>query len=260
MSCNCNDDVNSINVSSGPEGPQGEQGDAGYNSFGVTDAIAVSLGSNQYRVPINADGCQWPIVGQMVYVEGCGHYQVDTVVVGDYIVVTDLLYTGNDMAPAIAASGKKVGPSGVRGATGATGPTGPTGPTGATGATGSAGPPADAWSSTPVVNTGIPAQTDYLVVAATSNRNIALFASLWIQSDAVVDLTITPVINSTPVTTAAVKMTTPAIVTGGLTHVTIPVTLRAAMTSGQILYLRITSNSYVPAITLISGGINYVFQ
>ena len=121
MACNCNDNVNSISVSSGPQGPQGERGEPGYNAFGTTDAIVVSLGGNQYRVPIEVDGIQWPIPGQMVFIEDCGYYEVDSVVVDDYIVVNDPVYSGNTMAPAIAASGKKVGPAGIIGLPGSSG-------------------------------------------------------------------------------------------------------------------------------------------
>lgn len=128
--CNCDDNINSTEVSAGPQGPQGIQGEAGANSFGLTDAIVVSLGGNQFRIPITAGQMDWPVVGQIVYLQSCGYYIVDSIVTDDYIVVTDPLYTGNSMVAGLAGSGLKIGPAGIRGLIGLTGATGAAGTNG----------------------------------------------------------------------------------------------------------------------------------
>lgn len=258
--CNCNDNINSISVSSGPQGDQGEQGIQGYNSFGTTDQIAVSLGANQYRVYINDSGCQWPIVGQHVYVEGCGHYIVDTVVLGDYIVVTDPLYTGNNMAAAIAATGKKVGPSGLRGATGATGANGAAGATGPQGPTGPTGPAGDAWNLRYVpIALPLTVQTDTLIIAATTNQAISVFGFVYIESDAAIDVTVVPLVNSTAQSSFQTITTLAPIVAGGVTKVAIPVMCIVNMTSGQTFSIRLSANSYAGNIDY-AMNVGYVFQ
>lgn len=128
--CNCDDNINSTEVSAGPQGPAGPQGEAGANSFGLTDAFAISLGGNQFRIPMTAGQMDWPVVGQTIYIQGCGYYTVDSLVADDYIVVTDPLYTGNNMATALVTTGLKVGPAGVRGLIGITGSTGAAGSNG----------------------------------------------------------------------------------------------------------------------------------
>lgn len=261
--CNCNDNINSTSVSTGPPGPTGPQGPQGYNSFGTTDAIAVSLGANQYRVYIGADGCQWPIAGQMVYIESCGHYRVDTVVIGDYIVVTDLLYTGNNMAAAIANPGLDVGPSGIIGATGPAGSTGPTGPAGSGGI---AGPPSNKAYSTSQFGTSISASTDILSTTVSftaypyTSGEIAWCAHVSLETSATADITITPVVNGVVMTTRAVRTTAATIVTASKTNVTIPITGIDRISDGQTILLRLTMNSYAGTTTLLGCNINYVIQ
>lgn len=134
--CNCDDNINSTEVSSGPTGPTGPQGETGSNAFGVTDAVVVSLGGNQFRIPVTVGQMDWPMVGQVIYLTSCGYYTVDSWVADDYIVVTDPLYTGNSMAIGLANTGLKVGPAGIRGLIGLTG---------AVGAAGSNGTDANQW-------------------------------------------------------------------------------------------------------------------
>jgi hypothetical protein len=64
-------------------------------------------------VSIPVDVSEWVSVGQVVYVEGGGHYNVTSVPDAKHIVVTNLGYTGNTSATTTISSGRKVSPAGL---------------------------------------------------------------------------------------------------------------------------------------------------
>jgi len=64
---------------------------------------------------------QWAIRGQIVYITGAGHFEVQSLVGNNQIVVRNLPYTGNTAPSVTIPSGATVSPAGLIGPTGAAG-------------------------------------------------------------------------------------------------------------------------------------------
>lgn len=161
--CNCDDNINSTEVSSGPQGPTGPQGPSGTLTVGTvttgaagssvavtnsgTSTAAVlnftipkgdkgdtgasgptgatggnayttcdgstSLGSNQYLVI--CPKTDWIGLGQMVYIEGSGYYEVIIKNSSTSFTVLDPLYSTN--TPTFTP-GSLISPAGVKGTDG----------------------------------------------------------------------------------------------------------------------------------------------
>lgn len=70
---------------------------------------------------------QWAIPGQIVYITGAGHFQVQSLVGNNQIVVRNLGYTGNTAPAVTIPTGSTVSPAGLIGLTGAAGSAGSNG-------------------------------------------------------------------------------------------------------------------------------------
>lgn len=97
----------------GANGTIGATGNTGIDSFSEIMA-SISLGSNLYQLDL-APTNTWIGVGQILFIENAGYYQVTSLIGAGTVVVLDLLYTGN--TPTFALN-SKVSPGGVRGKNG----------------------------------------------------------------------------------------------------------------------------------------------
>jgi len=137
--CNCDDNINSISIASGPQGPKGDTGATGptgptgaTGSTGATGATgatgsagpagsnayttfngSTSLGSNLYLW--NVVDTSWMGVGQVLYIENSGYFQVVVISSPLDVQVLDLLYTGNSTT---FIPGSKISPGGIKGVNG----------------------------------------------------------------------------------------------------------------------------------------------
>lgn len=281
--CNNCDDSNITDIPSGPPGPtgpqgpkgdtgdtgpagatgatgatgsQGIQGIQGYNAFGTMAGPAISLGANQYSLPLLTTNGQWGAVGQIVYVESAGYYRVITVNLGVNLIVLDLLYPSNVPANMTgSAGGLKVTPGGLKGDVGSTGSTGATGATGPTGPQG----PVNVLTQARVSGTSIPSTTDLLVFAsATATRNLVYYGQIFFESDDAIEITVIPRINGVNNTPSALKFTGAPAITGK-SYVTIPLSDLQAFVIGDSFEFRVTLNDYTKNTTA-SYRINYNYQ
>lgn len=119
----------------GATGPQGNPGNAGNNgtpNYANLVSNGTSLGSNLYQLALNTNTAR--VVGETIYVESAGHYQVTTLLDSNNIVVLNLLYPANDTSHLVTNA--KLTGAGVRGATGAAGSNGSDGTDGTDGTSG----------------------------------------------------------------------------------------------------------------------------
>lgn len=118
--------------------PQGPAGSPGINAFTTTVANftqpAVSSNVSVSVLNLNQFSGSWASVGQIVFVESGGYYQVVSVA-AITLVLKNLGYAGNVSPTTIVSSGAKVSPAGIVGATGAAGANGSDGSDGVDGTT-----------------------------------------------------------------------------------------------------------------------------
>jgi hypothetical protein len=98
--------------STGATGSAGATGATGVSAFTTLNG-STSLGSNLYS--INVVNSDWMAVGQILYIESSGYYQVTVITSSINITVLDLLYTGN--VPTFTP-GSKISSGGVTGKNG----------------------------------------------------------------------------------------------------------------------------------------------
>jgi len=104
-------------------GPQGEQGENGTNGTNGTNSFSDTT-ANFTQPAVNANvsvtvPSTWMTVGQEVFVETGGDYQVISKADSTHATLKNLGYPNNAAPAAIIASGAHVSPSGVRGPSGA---------------------------------------------------------------------------------------------------------------------------------------------
>jgi collagen type I alpha len=156
----------------GPAGPTGPQGPAG-SAFSTTTTAAFSTANAPTAVTINLTTTTGLAPGAVLYINGAGYYQVQSVTSGTVVTAVNASVTGNAAPGTNVPSGASVlgtGPQGPPGATGATGPQGPIGNTGSTGATGPQGPIGNTGATGPqgpIGNTGPAGSTGATGAAAT---------------------------------------------------------------------------------------------
>lgn len=113
----------------GTAGADGTDGAAGSNAFTTTTAGFV-MPAEAGSVTIAVSDSSWASVGQVVYINGAGHFEVTAAPTSTQLTIKNLEvtasseYTGN-VAPATAVgSGAKVSPAGLQGPAGANGTSG----------------------------------------------------------------------------------------------------------------------------------------
>jgi hypothetical protein len=104
----------------GTNGTNGTNGVNGVNAYTTINDVVTSPMVNIYTVP-TADS-SWMSIGQMVYVQGAGYYEVYDRTVSTKVSLEDKLYAGNNPAGLIV--GATISPAGLQGSTGPTGATG----------------------------------------------------------------------------------------------------------------------------------------
>ena len=102
----------------GATGPAGSNGAAGVASYSTMSA-GVNIGGLEYRLTV--DESAWMSVGQIVYIEGAGYYEVTHVNSGTEVEVENLNYTGNNPTGLTAGIPLKISPGGIIGANGTNG-------------------------------------------------------------------------------------------------------------------------------------------
>lgn len=100
--------------SRGPAGPVGSAGTSGIDAFTVTTSnfTVPAINSN-----VNVDVLQdsWMAIGQIVFIESAGYYQVVTPISGTTVTLKNIGVSTNAVPTTIITFGKKVSPSGVAG-------------------------------------------------------------------------------------------------------------------------------------------------
>lgn len=111
-------------------GPAGVPGTVGINAYTTTTANFTTpvVGTSVTVIVANAF---WASVGQVIFVQGAGYYQVASVLSSIQLSLTNLAGYGNTSSGATITAGATVSPSGVIGPAGSAGPTGPAGRDGA---------------------------------------------------------------------------------------------------------------------------------
>jgi hypothetical protein len=108
-----------------PQIPQGLPGANGKNAYNFTTAsFTMPAVSADATITVRTTGQftnQWAIPGQIVYITGAGHFEVQSLVGNNQIVVRNLGYTGNNAPAVTIPSGATVSPAGLIGLTGAAG-------------------------------------------------------------------------------------------------------------------------------------------
>lgn len=100
----------------GVQGAQGPNGPQGVSSYTLTVA-ATNVGTNLWELQVQ--NTLWMVVGQVLFIETCGYFQVTVITNLNTVTVQDLLYSGNTPAnlnPVIGTLG--VGPGGLAGTSG----------------------------------------------------------------------------------------------------------------------------------------------
>jgi Collagen triple helix repeat (20 copies) len=162
----------------GPAGPAGPQGPAG-SAFSTTTTAAFSTANAPTVVTIHLTTTTGLASGAVLYINGAGYYQVQSVTSGTVVTAVNASVAGNAGPGTNVPSGASVlgtGPQGPPGPTGATGPQGPIGNTGPTGATGPQGPIGNTGATGPqgpIGNTG-PAGSTGATGAAGAAATIAV--------------------------------------------------------------------------------------
>lgn len=98
----------------GIQGNNGSTGPQGVSSYTVMSS-ATNVGANLWE--LNVQNTLWMVVGQVLFIETCGYFQVTVITNLNTVTVQDLLYVGNNTAnfsPVIGTPG--VGPGGLAGA------------------------------------------------------------------------------------------------------------------------------------------------
>jgi len=105
----------SIAGTAGGQGTQGPQGPIGISSYTIQSS---SIGSGP-TYTIQVQSTLWMVVGQIIFIENCGYYQVSNIQDGTTVIISDLAYTGNTPAN-LSFPPNGVGPGGLAGVSSST--------------------------------------------------------------------------------------------------------------------------------------------
>lgn len=237
----------------GSTGSAGSAGAVGKNAYGDTIGVAISLGANLYTVPIVDNA--WGKVGQIIYIETAGYYQITTVSPTVDFTVLDLLYSGNNASNMTSTASLGVSPAGIKGNTGGTGPTGATGATGATGPAG----PLPTFNSIKVLSTAVVAFTDIpLIASASSSGNLNFNISGYLESTAALTLTAELYVNGVATTMKQIVTGAPAL--GGLSNIGFSFNGLVGITATNAVILRITLDDYTRNSVCELVNMTYTYQ
>lgn len=114
-----------------PKIPSSTPGAPGKNAYTfLTASFTMPTAGNFVTVTVsNAGqfGNRWAVVGQIVFVENAGHFQVEEVIGTNQLKITNIDYAGNATGGSTIASGGYVSPAGLRGIQGIAGTNGTAG-------------------------------------------------------------------------------------------------------------------------------------
>ncbi len=113
--CNPCPTVTPVNVPGSP-GKPGTNGNSGVNAFSIVDTAGfiVPAASASVSVPITDTGA-WMVVGQPVFIQTAGFYQVASGVSAGSISLTNLGLAGNAIPGTAIAAGAQISPAGTAG-------------------------------------------------------------------------------------------------------------------------------------------------
>lgn len=127
-SCNpCCDDqvVENIPGPQGEAGNDGANGTDGQNAWTVTTAMFTMPDDDPVvDVTVSVANSDWMSPTQVLYIQGAGYMQIQSIPDSTSVILKNLGYTGNVGTGTNVASGKKVSASGLKGLDGAAGPGG----------------------------------------------------------------------------------------------------------------------------------------
>lgn len=116
-----------------PKIPSSTPGAPGKNAYTfLTASFTMPTAGNFVTVTVsNAGqfGNRWAVVGQIVFVENAGHFQVEEVIGTNQLQITNIDYAGNATGGSTIASGGYISPAGLRGLQGPAGTNGTAGTT-----------------------------------------------------------------------------------------------------------------------------------
>lgn len=237
----------------GPTGPQGPIGNNGINAFTTLTGSSTSLGSNQYTV--NMINVSWLAIGEVIYIQGAGYYQVISFDPSANIAtILNLLYPGNTTS---FTANSKVSPGGLIGATGSTGATGATGATGPQGPQGTGATDLQNYKST---STAITAPTDFLVNPVLTGTGGYIVASVvvYLKSTTELTATVTPILDITVISSERMVITGPTNI-GGVSNFAIPMVFKIPYTPGNAFNIHVVLDNYSYSTTCIVT-VNYNYQ
>lgn len=116
-------DVQQIPGPQGPAGADGADGTDGTNAFTTTTANFTQPAVDA-NVAIAVVNSTWATVGQDLFIEGGGYYEVVSKADATHITVKNLGYDANAIPTATIPSGSQVGPAGEKGTDGTVDPSG----------------------------------------------------------------------------------------------------------------------------------------
>jgi len=235
--CNCN---------KGRRGTAGTDGDSAYTFI---NGAGTDLGGSVFQVP-TIESTPYSnagfTIGQIVYVQGAGYYEVDDIDFGVSMDLFNLAYAGNNTSVLLDSDVKKVVPGGIIGATGATGATGPQGPLGPASNLATLYRVTGQTLTTDTTITTVPAITNTLGIGST----ITWSGILNIVGTANVLVTVESYNNGVLENqfTSKSSLTT----SSGTGYLAIPFQGKTLLASGQSLTFMVKLSSYVGTFTLSS--------
>jgi hypothetical protein len=255
--CNCNDNINSIQVSSGPAGPTGATGATGAG-YGGTSTTSLAIGTGA-KVFTTQSG--------MAYVVGSRVRAVSNSDVTKWMEGPCTAYAGTSLsinADLVSGVGTladwNLSLAGERGQTGLTGAQGIQGVAGPTGATGPTGPAANDWTIVRVITpTDLDAQVDTVMLTASTDGTVAFILMLEFDSDTAVNITTEILINGVSDSLYTSVLTLPPLI-GGTTRGQITTPGLVPINSGQTLTSRVTASNYAGDTNIRHMKFMYYYQ
>lgn len=101
----------------GDTGPAGADGSAGVSAYTITTA-SFTMPAVSANVTVDVANSSWMVVGEVLFVQSAGYFQVVSKPDTQSVVLTNLGYTGNAAPAVIIAALQQVGPSGLKGVDG----------------------------------------------------------------------------------------------------------------------------------------------
>lgn len=108
---------------SGYSGARGASGFSGYSGYSGNSSAAFSITSSSFVMPssgnnvtINVDDSTWISVGQVVYIETAGYFEVLDTPTTTSVQIENLGYSGNAAGATVIATSQQLSPGGLQGA------------------------------------------------------------------------------------------------------------------------------------------------